>query len=54
MSMTNVKRESFAGWNRERFIELHHHLISPWAYSADEIKKRDAILLRRGWDRVAT
>lgn len=48
MSMT--REAFFAARDRKRFIDDHHHLISPWAYSADEIKKLDAILLRRNWN----
>lgn len=45
------KQAFFASWDRKRFLDDHHYLISPWMYSEAEIKKRNEILLRRNWDR---
>ncbi|MEY2873996.1 MAG: hypothetical protein RLZZ373_1367 [Pseudomonadota bacterium] len=32
-----------------RFIELCHHLISPWAFNADQIKARAETLRKLRW-----
>lgn len=34
---------------RERFIDNHHHLISPWAYTPAEIGRRNANMLAVRW-----
>ena len=31
------------------FLRDHHHLISPWPYTADEIKSRNSSLLLLQW-----
>jgi len=43
----NTEPEILAAIARARFIEDHHHLISPWAYSAPEIVQRNRMLFLR-------